>query len=636
VVFAHPLVRSAVVALSPSGHLRQAHRALAERLGDEPERRAWHLAGAAIEPDETVAGLLEQAARLAADRGDASRAVTALIRAAQLSPHGRGRLLAEAACLSATVTGELPLVPLLLKAARRAAREQQGSLGPAGSLHAAVADACLLLNGGADIDAVHRLLTDAIGAWGTEAPRASGAALTATLHALLTACAAGGRPELWEPFDAVLDGLGPEDRAEFDLLAGTHADPARSAIGILGQLDAAIGGLSRETPQARTLVIAAAAARTDRLAGCREALWQVAAEGRGGGAILPAASALTLLCLDGFTAGTWHEARQLAEECLGLCQSLGHQTGAWLAREQLAMIAAARGDDEMVRELSGEMLRWALPRGIAVARTAVHRIGSLAALGRGDFEEAYREAAAISPPGVLASHVPHALWAVLDLVEAAVRTGRQQEAAAHVAALRAAGIAEISPRLALLATAAAALAAPAEAAGALFEQALGIRGASRWPFEFARVQLAAGEHLRRIRATSEARVPLAAALATFRALGARPWAERAANELRATRLPVGKADDSRLPELTAQEHQIASLAAAGLTNKQIGQRLYLSPRTVGGHLYKVFPKLGISSRAGLRDALVALSPGDSMRGGLALSCTDATPRTQAAGQGTRA
>ena len=90
---------------------------------------------------------------------------------------------------------------------------------------------------------------------------------------------------------------------------------------------------------------------------------------------------------------------------------------------------------------------------------------------------------------------------------------------------------------------------------------------------------------------------------------ARPWADRAVNELRATKMTVSKAEYSRVPALTAQEHQITSLAAAGLTNKQIGQRLYLSPRTISGHLYRVFPKLGISSRAGLRDALVALASG---------------------------
>jgi DNA-binding CsgD family transcriptional regulator len=620
VIFSHPLIRSAVMELSPSGEVRRGHLALARQLSDRPERAAWHLAGAATEPDAAVASLLEQVARQAQDRGDAGRAVTALMRAAQLIPRDRGhsRLLAEAAYLSATVTGELPLARRLLAEARRAAPEPGGSLGPGESLHAAVADAWLMLNSGDDIDTVHRLLTAAIGAW-PGVPQAGGAALIATLHTLLVVCEAGGRPELWEPFQAALTGLVPGGCAELDLLAGTHADPARSAIGIVSQLDAAIADLPREASHSRILVLGAAAARTDRLAGCREALRQVARDGREQGAVLNTIAALTLLCLDGFLTGAWDDARLMAEECLAACQSYGHPARAWMAREHLAMIAAARGDDDLVRELTGEMLRWAMPRGITLAQMAVHRAGSLAAIGRGDFEEAYREAAAISPPGILASHVPHALWTVIDLVEAAVRTGRHPEAAAHVASMREAHVAAMSPRLALLVTASAAIAAPADQASQLFEEALGIRGADRWPFEFARVQLVFGEHLRRgrVQAISEARVHLGAALATFRALGARPWADRAANELRATRLTLTKAEFRRMPALTAQEHQIVSLAAAGLTNKQIGERLYLSPRTVGSHLYRVFPKLGVCSRAGLRDALIALASGDSARDAVA-------------------
>lgn len=618
VVFSHPLVRSAVMELSASGDARRAHLALATQLGDQPERTAWHLAAAATEPDERIASMLEQVARQMQDRGEASRAVASLMRAAQLSSHGRDRCrrLAEAACLSATVTGELPLASRLLAEAHRAAPEPTGSLGPDASLHAAVADACLRLNGADDIDTVHRLLTAAIGTR-PAATQACGTALIAALHTLLMVCEAGGGPELWEPFEGALAGLVPGGCAELDLLARTHADPARSATAIVSELDAAIADLSRETGHWRILILGAAAARTDRLAGCREALWRVVRDGREGGAVLNAICALTLLCRDGFAAGAWDEAWHRGEDCLRACKSAGHPARAWMVREHLAMIAAARGDDELVRELTGEILRWAMPRGITLAQMAVHCAGSLAALGRGDFEEAYREAAAISPPGILPSHVPHALWTVMDLVEAAVRTGRQQEAAVHVAAIREAQVAELSPRLALLVTASAAIAAPVGQAGHLFEQALCLRGAGRWPFDFARVQLVFGEYLRRIQATSDARVHLGAALATFRALGARPWADRAANELRATRLTLAKPEYHRMPALTAQEHQIVSLAAAGLTNKQIGQRLYLSPRTVGSHLYRVFPKLGVSSRAGLRDALIALASRDGAPDALA-------------------
>jgi DNA-binding CsgD family transcriptional regulator len=609
VAFRHPLIRSAVRELAASSDVRRAHRVLAAQFGHQPERRAWHLAEAAIGPDEEVAILLERMARHMLRRGEATRAVAALRLAARLSPRGSDRSLrlAEAACLGAAVTGELPGVPGLLAEARRAAP------GPARSLPAAVAEAHLLLNSDGDISTVHQMLADAI------RPKSGttdggGFALTEALYTWLMVCSSAGRPELWAPLHVAVADLIPGAPADLPLVVSICADPARSASCGLDQLDAGVSELAGEADHGRIVALGAAAACTDRLAGCCEALRRVVRDSREGGAVLPAISALTLLCHDSFMTGAWDEAQRLAGECLQACQAYGYPSRAWMAREHLALIAAARGDDDLVRELTGEMLRWALPRGVTAAQLAARRAGSLAALGRGDFEEAYREAAAISPPGSLA---PHALPVMMDLVEAAVRIGRQQEAAAHVAAMRAARIAEISPRLTLLATASAALTVPACEAGRLFEQALALPAIGRWPFELARVHLAYGEHLRRARATSDARTHLATALTTFGALGARPWADRAANELRATRLIVTRTEYHGTAVLTAQEHQIATLAAAGLTNKQIGQRLYLSPRTISAHLYRIFPKLGISTRAALRDALAALPPGDSLPTALA-------------------
>ena len=110
------------------------------------------------------------------------------------------------------------------------------------------------------------------------------------------------------------------------------------------------------------------------------------------------------------------------------------------------------------------------------------------------------------------------------------------------------------------------------------------------------MQLAYGEHLRRSRATTQSRRLFTQAFETFERLGARPWAARAAQELRATGRASARADDVAVPALTPQEQEIAMLAASGLTNKQIGKQLYLSHRTVGAHLYRVFPKLGITTR----------------------------------------
>lgn len=158
----------------------------------------------------------------------------------------------------------------------------------------------------------------------------------------------------------------------------------------------------------------------------------------------------------------------------------------------------------------------------------------------------------------------------------------------------------LEARLALLEATAAALAVGDEELDEAFGRALAVPGADRWPFDLARAHLWYGERLRRALAVTEARVHLALAREAFQRLGARTWADRAATELRAT-------GQARHPDhgqaLTPQELEIALLAATGMTNKQIGSRLYLSPRTVSAHLYRVFPKLGITSRAALRDAL---------------------------------
>jgi DNA-binding CsgD family transcriptional regulator len=165
----------------------------------------------------------------------------------------------------------------------------------------------------------------------------------------------------------------------------------------------------------------------------------------------------------------------------------------------------------------------------------------------------------------------------------------------------------LEARKALLSGAVAALAAPPELACELFAAALAGPDVRSWPFDQARVELLYGEWLRRSREISRSREHLQAALAIFERLGAASWAERAAAELAAT-APRLRRDNEPEDQLTAQELQVAELAAAGLTNKQIGARLYLSPRTVSAHLYRIFPKLGITSRAALRDALSHRDP----------------------------
>jgi DNA-binding CsgD family transcriptional regulator/tetratricopeptide (TPR) repeat protein len=582
----HPLVGAAAVALATSAERRRAHLTLAEALPDQPDRRAWHLAEAAAGSDGRAADLLDEAAHRALRSGDAVRAVTALLRAADLSPGGpdRARRLARAAAVGAEVTGELRGVPSLLLQARRA--DPDGG----DSLPTAVAAASHLLLADGDVDGASRLLARALGS----APAGPGGAgeLDDALHGLVQVCAAAGR---WQLLDAAAARLG--DRAD-PLVALSRAAlgaPPDATAADLRRLDELVAGVDGDADPARVVRIARAAAALDRLADCRQALERVARDGREGGAVAAAVHALVLLARDAHAAGRWEEARRTAEEALGLAEPLGYRLPAVQALGRLALLSAAEGDAATARDLADRVAAWAGPRGVRAAEHLAARARALAALAQGDVEEAHRQAAAAGPAGAPGTG--------LDLVEAAVRTGRRAEAAAHAAALQALPTTPLRPRLALLAAGSAGLAAPDDRATAHFEAALAVPGADRAPFELARVRLAFGEHLRRVRATGAARLHLAAALDAFTRLGARPWAARAETELRATGVSRSPAGPAAAAVLTPQEHEISQLAASGLTNKQIGAQLYLSPRTVSAHLYRVFPKLGISSRAALRDAL---------------------------------
>jgi ATP/maltotriose-dependent transcriptional regulator MalT len=332
-------------------------------------------------------------------------------------------------------------------------------------------------------------------------------------------------------------------------------------------------------------------------------LLSVARGGRDAGSIGSAIQALVVLAFETWWSGEWDECIRLAEEALELCDTYGFPLFAFSVRHAEAAVAAARGDDSRVEGLVDAMVGWAAPRGATFVDAVTCHVRSLVASGNGDFEATYRFATRISPAGALRHHELFGQWVMMDLVESAIRTGRAADAQAHLAVMRAVDVAAVSPRLALLAGGAEAMGARDEDAPDLFAKAIAIPGAERWPFYVARVELAYGERLRRLRAMTESRVHLNAALATFERLGARPWADRAAQELRASGLVKPRGEDRDRDALTAQEREIALLAAAGLSNKEIGKRLFLSPRTVGAHLYRIFPKLGITSRAALRDAL---------------------------------
>ncbi|GAA1827434.1 LuxR family transcriptional regulator [Pseudonocardia ailaonensis] len=594
VTFRHPLIRSTVVARSTAPERRHAHRMLAAVRTNDPVRRAWHLAAAATAPDEETAGLLERAADLTQARGDVSRAGAALTRAAELSPAAadRGRRLAKAAYLGTRVTGDGSHRSDIVR------RIDELDPDSDGALYAAAAGAHLLLNRESDVDTPHAVLCEVIA---RHAPSLSPTdkTLADALGVLGGIGFNAGRADLWEPFHELVAGLGPAAPMVLRLRDTMWRDAAHVPTAHVEELDRAIVALENERDPEQVVTVAGLGTWIDRIAACRPRLWSLVEAGRQGEATLISLPALGMLSLDSFLCGEWTACQQLNDEALHLRDTLGDDVIRYQNLFHRALLAAGQGDEALLDTMTEKMYRWGAARRMRLPEQMATYACSLAAIGRGDFEEAYGHASRLSPPATFAPHSPLAMWAVLDLVEASVRTGRTAEATAHVAAAHEIGLGALSSRLGLLVGGAAALAQQGPAAEDLFAAALAAPGAERWRFEYARVQLCYGEWLRRRKATSRARDVLESAYEQFSEMGARPWVARAKGELRATSGRSARFGAA----LTPQELQIANLAAQGLTNKEIGQKLFLSPRTVSTLLYRIFPKLGIKSRAGLRDAL---------------------------------
>ena len=595
-VFRHPLTRAAIVGMSTAQERREAHQRLADTLADQPERRICHLGAATLAPDEEVAALLHEQARRILRRGDPAAAAVLLAGAADLSPDpaDRSARLAEAAFIDGAMAWQPERVSSLLAQAR------QTPLSASAELHAASADAYLMLNGDGDIDSAHKRLVAAIDASGGDF-EANDRPLTAAIEVLFMVCLWGGRSGLWRPYLAALARF-TSSAPEAIVLLTNGFDPVRATPAALSRLDAALARQHAEVDQGEIGKLTGAAMYVDRLPSCRELLRRLV-RGEPEGGVMNRAIGARNLAVDAFFNGRWDEADQLITEAVQSCVANGHLLFAQNFYYLDGLMAAVRGDHDRAGQRADGLIRWGTPRRADLVRTWAAHVCALDALGRGDFEEAYQNAAAVSPPGTFPPYTATAVWVCLELAEAAMRTGRTEEAATHVAAMREANLAAISDRLDFVVRACVALAVGSDRPAPLFEAALSLPGVRQWPFDTARVRLAYGEQLRRAHATAAARAQLTAAHETFTQLGAEPWAARAAAELHA----AGSRGDAPATALTWQEYEIAELAAAGLTNKQIGEQLFLSHRTVSTHLYRIFPKLGITSRAALRDTLATVS-----------------------------
>jgi DNA-binding CsgD family transcriptional regulator len=291
-----------------------------------------------------------------------------------------------------------------------------------------------------------------------------------------------------------------------------------------------------------------------------------------------------------------------AEEAARLARETGQPFLLGIALATQAKIAALRGRFELADELAAEAERLGTPVGARPVLATAQHARALAALGRGDYPQALARLRRMHDMADPSHQLALSCHTVADVADAASHSERPGDAADVLAAMEAAAKTTTSPSLHDgLRLARAVLAGPEEAED-LFLAALAVDLARR-PFTRARTELAYGEWLRRQRRATESRQYLRAARDTFDALGTSPWGERARRELRAagersTERPAATSDI-----LTAQELQIAQMAAEGLTNREIGKRLYISHRTVGAHLAKIYMKLGTTSRVQLHTAL---------------------------------
>jgi DNA-binding CsgD family transcriptional regulator len=276
-----------------------------------------------------------------------------------------------------------------------------------------------------------------------------------------------------------------------------------------------------------------------------------------------------------------------------------------------ATVLALRGDCGPARRHAGRALAAVEPAETGLIAARAWRAAGLADLADGDHLRAFAQLGQLfSADGTPAHHI-FSYLALADIATSAVRAERRGEGQQIVERALGELDGQPSPRLEqLIATARGVLAEPVSSGPGL-ARALADPAGEQWPFERAQLRLAYGEWLRRQRRINEAKPELARALDTFRRLGARPAIQRAETELRASGVTVTGAPRSPGPlaGLTPQQRQIVRLAAGGLTNREIGDRLLLSPRTVGSHLYRSFPKLGVTDRHQLRD-LIAGPAGD--------------------------
>jgi DNA-binding CsgD family transcriptional regulator len=595
ITFRHPLVRSALYQSASAGRRRQVHAALAAVLTDDPDRRLWHVGASTAEPDETIAREVELLSVRLARRGAIGVAVAAARRAAALSADSARRCsrLLRAADL-AFEAGESDLLQRLVREAGQLNPDsEQGARltwlrntfadtvpGDQSQMRSLVDAAELAADTGNSDLALHLLFGAALRCWRSDLgePARNGVAVAVErlpvpqTHPRRVVTLAMTGPVRWGP--VVSERLAVIE-ASADELTADEAYLAGMAGRAIGDHDAAARFLDSATTKLR-------------------------AQGRLG--------ALTqVLVMRGWVAiaqGRWASAEMLVAESGRLAGEVGQswwRTGSLIAS---AALRGLRGETEIAERLVAEAEKTAIPQGLNDLICMIAFARGVTWLGTGRPAVALEHLTRVFDQDDPAFHEAARFMSITYLADAALQSGQRHVAVPILDELETLAQRTPSPTLHDGLVYARAVLAQDDAAEWLYNAALGSDLRYR-PFDHARLQLAYGAWLRRQRRVSESRGPLRAARQVFDALACLPWGERARQELRAT----GEQSRPRVPgardRLSPQELQIAQMAADGLTNREIGEKLYLSHRTIGSHLYRIFPKLDITSRAQLASRLDA-------------------------------
>ncbi|TWP47024.1 AAA family ATPase [Lentzea tibetensis] len=598
--FRHPLVRSAVYRSASARERQQVHRTLAEVTDPavDPDRRAWHRAQATTVPDEDVAADLERSASRAQARGGLVAAAEFLEQAAVHTPDPACRAQRElAAARAKRDAGALDAALRLLAAAEAGppdpmrTAEVEHLRGHIAFDQRRVREAAPLLLSAArrlcplDADQARQTHLEALSAaiW---AARDAGPEITDAAQAARAAPPARTTPRA---VDLVLDALATrltEGHAAAAPVMTRALDAVRALdvgaedIGRLPWLlgNRAAGMIATELWDFDTR--RALAARQVELA-------------RATGALVQLQFALNFLADTELLAGELVAAEALIEEDRLIAEVTGTPPVGYAA----PLLAALRGREAQAVELITTSAREATARGQGRVLVFADYASAILHNGLGRHDAARDAANRVFSQDILV----YRGLVTAELAEAASRTGDDELLAAAVA--RMSSYAEAAPTDWALGLEARlrALQSDGDEADGLHRQSIERLGRTGVRVELARGHLLFGEWLRREGHRVDGRDHLRTAHEAFEAMGLEAFAERARRELLATGETARKRTIEAAEELTAQEFQIARLARDGLSNPEIGTRLFISPRTVEWHLRKIFTKLGISSRRQLRD-----------------------------------